>query len=60
MARRFAEIGLTQDVFESPRFTRLRWLRKLIDEHALDDDLRWIGNQRVARAAQVAKETAGP
>ena len=46
LATRFAEIGLTPQIFDSPRFTRLRWLRHLMDGGLLDDDLRWTGNNR--------------
>jgi nucleoside-diphosphate-sugar epimerase len=48
LAARFADVGLTADLFNSPRFTRLRWLRQLIDGGQLDHDLRW--NDEVARA----------
>jgi nucleoside-diphosphate-sugar epimerase len=37
----FRTIGLTAEDFASPRFTRLRWLRHLLDSGRLDGDLRW-------------------
>jgi nucleoside-diphosphate-sugar epimerase len=37
----FKAIGLTADNFTSPRFTRLKWIRHLIDSGRVDADLRW-------------------
>ena len=38
----YQRVGLTFDEFESiGRYTRLAQLKRLLDEHALDDDLRW-------------------
>jgi nucleoside-diphosphate-sugar epimerase len=37
----YREAGLTLDVFEGPRFTRLKRLRQLWDEGTLGPDLRW-------------------
>jgi nucleoside-diphosphate-sugar epimerase len=37
----FRSIGLTADDFASPRFTRLKWLRQLIESGRLDGNLRW-------------------
>lgn len=37
----FRDIGLTADDFNSDRFTRLKWLRHLLESGRLDGDLRW-------------------
>ncbi len=37
----FRAVGLTAEDFVSPRFTRLKWLRQLLDGNRLDGDLRW-------------------
>lgn len=37
----YRAVGLTLDQFESDRFIRLKHLRRLLDEGALDDELRW-------------------
>ena len=37
----FKRIGLTPGEFTDKRFTRLSWLRHLLDSGALDDSLRW-------------------
>jgi nucleoside-diphosphate-sugar epimerase len=39
----FMRIGLTEELFTDPRFTRLRWLNHLLDSHRLDRGLRWTG-----------------
>lgn len=49
LAERFAEIGLTSELFRDASFTRLSWLRHLIDEGHLDDDLRWTARGRASR-----------
>jgi nucleoside-diphosphate-sugar epimerase len=36
-----ASVGLTEDTFVDGRFTRLRWLRHLLDTRQVDDSLRW-------------------
>lgn len=46
----FRAVGLTVDNFTDARFTRLRWLRKLLDEGALDADLRWTKKTGVTAA----------
>jgi nucleoside-diphosphate-sugar epimerase len=38
---RFRRHGLTIDQLEGPRFMRIRHVRSLVDDGALDDDLRW-------------------
>ena len=37
----FRGVGLTAEDFKSPRFTRLKWLRHLLDSGRLDGELRW-------------------
>ncbi|HVC56964.1 MAG TPA: SDR family oxidoreductase [Stellaceae bacterium] len=37
----FASIGLTERDFNDKRFTRLSWLRHLIDRSSLDQSLKW-------------------
>ena len=37
----FRAFGVTAEVFASPRYTRLKWLRHLLDSGLLDGDLRW-------------------
>jgi nucleoside-diphosphate-sugar epimerase len=37
----FKGVGLTAEDFKSPRFTRLKWLRHLLDSGRLDGELRW-------------------
>jgi nucleoside-diphosphate-sugar epimerase len=37
----YRAVGLTSEDFEGRAYTRLRQLRYLLDEHRLDDDLRW-------------------
>jgi nucleoside-diphosphate-sugar epimerase len=37
----YRETGLTLEEFEGHRYTRLRQLRRLLDDGALDDSLRW-------------------
>jgi nucleoside-diphosphate-sugar epimerase len=41
LADRFRAIGLTEELVRDARFTRLRWLRHLLDSGRLDDHLRW-------------------
>ncbi|HLV02238.1 MAG TPA: SDR family oxidoreductase [Acidobacteriota bacterium] len=40
----FQRIGLNYEKYVDQRYTRLKWLRTLIDEHRLDAALRWNGN----------------
>ena len=50
----FKAAGLTQADFKDARFTRLRWLRHLMDSRALDGSLHWTTpehSQRVSRGA---------
>lgn len=37
----FRGVGLTHEQFVDPKFTRLRWLRALLDDGRLDGSLRW-------------------
>jgi nucleoside-diphosphate-sugar epimerase len=37
----FKATGLTHDDYTDKRFTRLRWLRHLLDRRSLDESLRW-------------------
>lgn len=48
LASMFAGIGLTHEHFTDPRFTRLKWLRHLLDGR-LDRSLRWVETREVAR-----------
>jgi nucleoside-diphosphate-sugar epimerase len=41
LLRGFRDVGLTHELYTDPRFTRLRWLRHLLDDDLLDGDLRW-------------------
>ena len=43
----YRTVGLTTDEFEGDRFVRLRRLRRLLDEGALDAGLRWRSQLRV-------------
>jgi nucleoside-diphosphate-sugar epimerase len=47
----FKTIGLTYDNFIDKRFTRLKWLRHLIDTGKLDNSLRWSGGMESAAYA---------
>ena len=44
----FKTIGLTYDNFVDKRFTRLKWLRYLLDTGQLDSSLRWSGGMESA------------
>jgi nucleoside-diphosphate-sugar epimerase len=46
----FKRIGLTQENFVDKRFTRLKWLRYLLDTGQLDSGLRWNGVEAPAHA----------
>ena len=48
----FTQIGLTRDRFTDRRFTRLKWLRYLLDTGQLDGGLRW--NRGVEAPAHAA------
>jgi nucleoside-diphosphate-sugar epimerase len=43
----YRRVGLTTDEFDGDRFVRLRRLRRLLDEGALDASLRWRSQLRV-------------
>ena len=44
----FRAIGLTAEQFADKRFTRLKWLRHLLDSGRLDGSLRWQSQEAVA------------
>jgi hypothetical protein len=44
----FKKNGLTYETFTDPKFTRLKWLRHLLDTGQLDDGLRWQTAQKEA------------
>lgn len=41
LADTFARINLSSEDFTGPRFTRLKWLQRLLEGGVLDSDLRW-------------------
>jgi nucleoside-diphosphate-sugar epimerase len=41
LLRGFRAVGLTPELYTDRRFTRLKWLRHLLDSGRLDGDLRW-------------------
>jgi nucleoside-diphosphate-sugar epimerase len=41
----FASSGLDRDTFTDKRFTRLKWLRHLLDSGTVDGSLRWSGER---------------
>ena len=41
LLRGFRSVGLTEALYTDARFTRLKWLRHLLDTGRLDGDLRW-------------------
>jgi nucleoside-diphosphate-sugar epimerase len=43
LLRGFKAVGLTHELYLDSRFTRLKWLRHLLDTGRLDGDLRWAG-----------------
>jgi nucleoside-diphosphate-sugar epimerase len=49
LAGAYERVGLTREDFEGPRYLRLGQLRRLLDDGALDDSLRWRADFR-ARA----------
>jgi nucleoside-diphosphate-sugar epimerase len=51
----FRQIGLTHDNFVDKRFTRLKWLRHLLDTGQLDSSLRWSGGMESAAESSVAQ-----
>jgi nucleoside-diphosphate-sugar epimerase len=44
----FESIGLTLADFEDPRFTRLEWLRRLLESNQVDSELRWSRDRAAA------------
>lgn len=55
LVREFRALGLTENQFDDARFTRLRWLRKLLEEGALGEDLRWKADGRAPLATRPAE-----
>jgi len=49
LVQAFTRLGLTHDDFIDRRFTRLAWLRYLLESGRLDEDLRWRVAAEVAR-----------
>ena len=47
--RAFTAVGLTLEQFQSRRFVRLKQLRHLIDENAVDGNLRWRSAHKAAK-----------
>lgn len=41
LSEAFIRAGVDEAAYTSPQFTRLKWLRRLLDEGRLDEDLRW-------------------
>lgn len=41
LAETFAKVGLTADQYSGERYTRLKWLSKLLNENKLDRNLYW-------------------
>jgi hypothetical protein len=41
LSRQFSALGLTREDLTGKRFTRLKWLRHLLDSEQLDGALRW-------------------
>jgi nucleoside-diphosphate-sugar epimerase len=48
LARAYEAAGLTLDDFEGYRYIRLGQLKRLLDDHALDDTLRWADEPSAA------------
>lgn len=44
LADAFTRLGLTLEQYKGDRFVRLRWLKRLLDEGILDQDLRKVGS----------------
>lgn len=55
----FQQIGLTAAAFRDPRFTRLSWLRHLLDTSRLDDALRWTESASLAAAGSTKEALSG-
>jgi hypothetical protein len=46
----YRELGLTKEQFDGRRYVRLRQLRHLLDQGALDPDLRWVAADELSGA----------
>ena len=44
----YQAVGLTVEEFEGERFKRVAHVKKLVDEHELENDLRWVRGRSVA------------
>ncbi|MBN8730669.1 MAG: NAD(P)-dependent oxidoreductase [Acidobacteria bacterium] len=55
LVREFRALGLSMGQFDDARFTRLRWLRKLLEEGALGEDLRWQANRQCSARGERAE-----
>jgi len=56
----FRAIGLTHEAYEDRRFTRLKWLRYLLDAGRLDQSLRWSAHPPSTRRASDAPSAKRP
>lgn len=48
LVRAYEALGLTLDQFQGHRYTRLGQLRRLLEAHALDDELCWVAQPSIA------------
>ena len=46
----YRELGLTKEQFDGRRYVRLRQLRHLLDQGALDSSLRWVAAEESSDA----------
>jgi nucleoside-diphosphate-sugar epimerase len=51
----FLSMGLTTNVWRDRRFTRLAWLRHLMDTQTIDDNLRWQAPEMVAASLEAVR-----
>lgn len=59
LAEAFRAIGLTRETFTDRRFTRLAWLRYLLDAGRLDESLRWQVQEASSIERSLRSENAG-
>lgn len=50
LVKELRELKLSGEQFDSPKYTRLRWLRKLLDEDALSPSLEWSARPEAVSA----------
>ena len=55
----YRRIGLTLEEFEGPRFKRIAHVKQLIEEGALDENLRWVSDAKRGSCTQPAAVQAG-